>query len=122
MSRAAAGLRCTQMSPRPFRGGQFDQAVAGLLHGAEILFREYAHQGAALVVGPGVVGAGEALRVAGAGRHDLRTPVAAHVDEGAHLAVLAPGDEHRGIHRIHGLVVTRDREFPQSSPASAARA
>ena len=97
--------------PRPLRGWQFDQAVAGPVHGAKVLFREDPHQGAALVVGPGVVGAGETLRAAGAGRHDLRAPVAAHVHEGAHPAVLAPGDEYRGIHRIHGLVVARVRNL-----------
>ena len=111
MSRLATGLRCHPDEPRPLRSGQFDQAVAGPVHGTEVLFRENADQGAALVVGPGVVGAGEPLCVSAAGGHDLRTPVAAHVDESAHLAVLVTGDEHRGVHRVHGLVIPGVGQF-----------
>ena len=95
----------------PLRRRQLHQAVAGAVHGAEVPLRVNADQCALLVVGPGVVGAGEALGAAGAGGHDLRAPMPAHVDEGAHLAIVPAADEHWHIDRLHGLVVARVGDF-----------
>ena len=53
-----------------------------------------------------MIGAGKSMGVSLTYFHDLRTPVAAHVDVGFNLPAVGADNEHRSRTCMHGLVVT----------------
>ena len=82
------------------------EAVIALVEVERLVHAVGAPEGAVEVVDPAVVGADESAAVALVLGH-LRTPVAACVGEGPHLAVAPARDDERHTHIVDGEVVAR---------------
>ena len=103
-SKSRSWVRTASTTPAQLVGRQLDQAVHVEL--AERVLARNADQLAHGVVHPRVVGARETACVPTA-RGDLRSTVAADVEERSGHAVLAPYDEDRTIGDLQRVVVAR---------------
>ena len=102
MSTLEAGFSVTQMRPDRSADGERREAVAGLVDIAEVAGIEDGDEVPLQVVAPGVVGAAEAARVAASLVDDDGAAVAAHVHEGANLAVEVAHHEDGDTHDLNG--------------------
>ena len=104
----------------PLVDRQRQQPHGRLVDRAERLLAVHAGQAAGEVVGPGVVGAGEATGRPGALGHELATAVPAGVHDGAQRAVALARDDDRRADRVDRLVAARARAARTTGRGAAA--
>ena len=88
-----AGGQDAEDEARPLSHRQRGEPHRVLLDRAKGLAVGHGQEAAVAAVGPAVVGAGEAARLAAAGLDQLRPPMAADIEEGLYLSRGGPGDE-----------------------------
>ena len=96
---------------RAFGAVELRQTQLAVIDVAKRLGRIATHQGALLVIGPGVIGTGEDPCMAGPRTADPGAAVAAGVQEGARHAVLAAHDQYRHVEDLHGAIVAGIRDL-----------